>query len=84
MKTIRSVCRRMLGMNALAWRFFLLSLQLSCLLLLGSLLLYTGVLGAATPQTRQLATALYELPEAVLLIGTLVSVCIEDVFSRRS
>ena len=84
MKTIRSVLRRMLGMHALAWRIYLLSLQLSCAILLASLLLYTGVLGSGGLQAQRLAAALYELPEALLLIGTLFSVCIEDAYKRRS
>ena len=82
MKTLDAVYQRMLDMSAPAWRIFLLSLQLSCALLLGSLLLYIGVL--PDTQSGQLADALFELPQAVLLIGLLVSVCIEDVYSRRS
>lgn len=82
MKTMKAVVSRMLGMCPLAWRLFLVSLQLSCALLLCSLLLYTGVLPAS--DGGRLAAALYELPEALLLIGLLASVCIEDVCSRRS
>ena len=82
MKTMKLIVHRMLGMCPLAWRLFLVSLQLSCALLLCALLLYTGVLPAA--DGGKLAAALYELPEALLLIGLLVSVCVEDAASRRS
>ena len=71
----------MLDMCPAAWRVFLLSLQLSCVMLILSLMLYTGVL--PEPGGTRLAAALYEMPQAVLLIGLLVSVCLEDV-SRRS
>ncbi len=84
MKTIRAVVRRMLSMHALAWRFFMLSLQLSCALLFFSLLIFVGVFGEPAVHTQQLAAALYELPEAILLIGLLISVCVEDVCSRNS
>lgn len=72
----------MLDMCPLAWRLFLSSLQLSCALLLCSLLLHVGILQSADGD--RLAAAFYELPQALLLIGLLSSVCIEDVSSRRS
>ena len=79
---MKSVVVRMLDMCPLAWRLFLSSLQLSCALLLCSLLLQLGVLQSS--DGGQLAAALYELPQALLLIGLLSSVCVEDVSSRRS
>lgn len=82
MKTMKLIVNRMLGMCAPAWRLFLISLRLSCALLLCSLLLYTGVL--PEPGSSHLAAALYELPQAILLLGLLGSVCVEDVCSRRS
>lgn len=82
MKTMKLIVHRMLGMCPIAWRFFLLSLQLSCALLLVSAMLQLGVL--PSPDGGKLAAALYELPQALLLIGLLLSVCIEDVVSRRS
>ena len=84
MNTIKAVYRRMLGMCPAAWRIFLVSLQLSCALLFASLLLHTGVFAAGDHAAKQLAAALYELPQSVLLIGLLVSVCLEDICSRRS
>lgn len=82
MKTIKAVYHRMLSMCPSAWRIFLSSLQLSCLLLLGSLLIHTGIV--TPPDSSRLAAALFELPEAILLIGLLGSVCLEDFYSRSS
>lgn len=82
MKTMKSVLHRMLAMCPAAWRVYLFSLQLSCALLLLSLMLYTGVL--PEPGGSHLAAAFYELPQAVLLIGLIGSVCVEDVCSRSS
>ena len=88
MKTMKLIVHRMLGMCPIAWRLFLLSLQLSCALLLVSAMLQLGVLpspdGGQSSDGGQLAAALYELPQALLLVGLLLSVCIEDVVSRRS
>ncbi len=81
MKTIKSVASRMTQMCRPAWIVFLSSLQLCCLLLTASLLLYAGLFPDAP---RSLAAALYELPEAILLIGVLISVCIEDAYRGRS
>ena len=81
MKTIKLVGARMTQMCAPAWAFFIGSLRISCALLTASLLIHTGLL---TDPTSHAAAVLYELPEAVLLIGLLVSVCIEDAYKGRS
>ena len=47
-----------------------------------SLLIHAGIL--APTGALQLADALYEIPEAILLIGLLGSVCVEDLYTKRS
>ena len=82
MRTLKKIVHRMLGMCPAAWRLFLLSIQASCALLLVSLMLLLGVLPSS--DGGRLAAALYELPQALLLIGLLSSVCVEDVVRRNS
>lgn len=78
---IKAVISRMLSMCPEAWYIFIRSLQLSCVLLILSAVLLigyeTGLSGGR--YLYELAGGLYELPQALLLIGAISSVCIEDV-----
>lgn len=75
---IRQILQRMGRMCEPAWYIFRASSFLCLALLVGALLL---ALGDRTQQ--QTAWAMFETVEAVLLIGLLGSVLIEDQQSRR-
>lgn len=80
MLKIKLIIERMLQMCPAAWYIFIRTLQLSCLLLFLSMVLlleYTGNSGSHT--LYRLAMALYELPQALLIISMIGSVCIEDL-----
>ena len=77
------ILRRMLSMSPAAWYIFIRSVQLTGFLLLCSFILLIGwnenmLTGYAEYMT---AMSLYETGQAVLLIGVLVSVIIEDIQS---
>lgn len=77
---IKLIVNRMLQMCPAAWYIFIRTLQLSCLLLFLSLVLlieYTGNAGGHS--LYKLAMALYELPQALLIISMIGSVCVEDL-----
>ncbi len=82
---IRAVLRRMLRMSEPAWYIFLRSLQLSCLMLFCAFLLSLepGGLVRGFAQ-RMTALALFEAPQGILLLGLLLSVFLEDAYTRRS
>lgn len=77
---MKLIVERMLQMCPAAWYIFIRTLQLSCLLLFLSLVLlmeYSENPGSHT--LYRLAIALYELPQALLIISMIGSVCIEDL-----
>ena len=71
----------MLDMCPLAWYIFIRSIQLSCVLLLGAVLLLLAWDGDMLRHYTlyMTALALNETAQAVLLIGMLLPVIIEDV-----
>ena len=80
---LNAILRRMLGMCALSWSIFIRSIQLSCILLLGAVLLLIAwngdMLGHYT--LYMTALALNETAQAILLIGLLLPVIVEDLQS---
>lgn len=75
---LRQILNRMSCMCKPAWYIFKGSLLLSLTLLVSALLLTLG-----SYQQIRTAEAIYETVEAVLLIGILFSVVVEDQQSRR-
>ena len=75
---LKKIFARMGSMSEPAWYIFKSSLLLSLTLLGCGLLLTLG-----THEHLRTAVAIYETVEAVLLIGTLFSVIVEDQQSRR-
>ena len=77
------ILRRMLSMSPAAWYIFIRSVQLTGFLLLCSFILLIGWTGNMLTGYAEYMTAmsLYETGQAVLLIGVLVSVIIEDIQS---
>ena len=75
---LKQVLLRMGRMSRPAWYIFQCSTRLSLALLSIGLLLTLG-----TPQQVHLANAIYETVEAVLLIGILSSVIVEDQNGKR-
>ena len=70
----------MLQMCPAAWYIFIRTIQLSCLLLFVSLILLMEYSENPDSHTLyRLAMALYELPQALLIISMIGSVCIEDL-----
>ena len=80
---LRPILRRMLSMSPTAWYIFIRSVQLTGFLLLCSFILLIGWNGNMLTGYAEYMTAmsLYETGQAVLLIGVLVSVIIEDIQS---
>ncbi len=79
---LRATLRRMLDMCPLAWYIFIRSIQLSCALLLGALLLLIAWDGDMLQHYAlyRSAIALSECAQVVLLVGMLLlPVIIEDV-----
>ena len=77
------ILRRMLSKSPAAWYIFIRSVQLTGFLLLCSFILLIGWNGNMLTGYAEYMTAmsLYETGQAVLLIGVLVSVIIEDIQS---
>lgn len=75
---IKQILERMGRMSEPAWYIFKGSMFLGLILLSSGLLLTLG-----TVQHHHIADALYEIVEAVLLIGILFSVITEDQQSKR-
>lgn len=71
----------MLSMCPEAWYIFIRTLQLSCILLILSAISLIGYETGLSDghYLYKLAAGLYELPQALLLIGLIFSVCIEDI-----
>lgn len=80
---LRAIIVRMLNMCPLAWYIFKRSLQLSVFLLLCALALLVEWGGSILERydLYMTAAALTETTQAVLLIGVIASVCIEDFHS---
>ena len=83
---LRMIIRRMLSMCPDAWYIFITSVKLTAFVLICAFVLLLGWGGNMTEGYSQYMTAmsLYEIGQALLLIGVLFSVCIEDIqMSRR-
>lgn len=82
---LRAVLRRMLQMSDPAWFIFLRSLQLSCVMLFCSFLLLLEPGSVVQSYPRYItALALYETPQGILLLGLILSACLEEVYTRNS
>lgn len=81
---LRKTLRRMLAMCPDAWYIFFGSVRLTAFLLLCAFVLLLGWDGSMLRGYRQYMTAmsLYETGQALLLIGAIFSVCIEDLHDR--
>ena len=79
----RAIIVRMLGMCPLAWYIFKRSLQLSAFLMLCAFALLVEWGGSIMERYDLYMTAvsLMETTQAILLIGVIASVCIEDFHS---
>ena len=76
---IRAVIDRMTRMNQTAWDFYIRSLQLSCVLLLGACALLASF-GASGPYRLYIqAQALAECAQVAMLMGAIIPVCLEDL-----
>ena len=85
MKTKKTI-RRMLAMCPDAWYIFITSVKLTAFVLLCSFVLLLGWNGSMAEDGYRLymtAMSLYETGQALLLIGALFSVLIEDAQSGR-
>lgn len=82
---LRKTVRRMLGMCPDAWYIFISSVKLTAFLLLCAFSLLLVWNGSMANGYRQYMTAmsLYEIGQAVLLIGALFSALVEDTQERR-
>ena len=84
---LRKTVRRMLDMCPDAWYIFICSIKLTAFLLLCAFVLLLGWEGRMAEGGYRLymtAMSLYETGQALLLIGAVFSVCIEDAQSGRS
>ena len=82
---LRKTVQRMLSMCPDAWYIFMCSVKLTAAVLVGAFLLLLCWDGSMAEGYTQYMTAmsLYETGEALLMIGAIFSVCIEDVQSSR-
>ena len=82
---LRMTLRRMLRMCPEAWYIFIASVKLTAFLLLCAFVLLLGWNGSMLQGYRQYMTAmsLYEIGQALLLVGVLFSVLIEDAQEKR-
>ncbi len=82
---LRKTVQRMLDMCPDAWYIFICSVKLTAAVLLGAFLLLLSWGGSMAEGYTQYMTAmsLYEIGEALLLVGVLFSVLIEDVHTSR-
>lgn len=81
----RKTFRCMLGMCPAAWYIFISSVKLTAYVLLCAFFLLLASGGSMAEGYTQYMTAmsLYEIGEALLLIGVLFSVFIEDAYRSR-
>ena len=82
---LRMTLRRMLRMCPEAWYIFISSVRLTAFLLLCAFVLLLGWNGSMLRGYRQYMTAmsLYEIGQALLLVGVLFSAIIEDAQEKR-
>ena len=82
---LRKTIQRMLDMCPDAWYIFITSVKLTAFVLVCAFMLLLGWDGSMAEGYRQYMTAmsLYEIGEALLLVGVLFSVLIEDVQTSR-
>lgn len=78
---IKPVLKRMLRMCPDAWYIFMRTLQLSCLLLFLCMVTLMEYDATGSRELIGMASALYELPQALLIISAIGSVCIEELQS---
>lgn len=71
----------MLRMCPDAWYIFMRTLQLSCLLLFLCIVMLISYETTGSRELINMAAALYELPQSLLIISMIGSVCIEDIQS---
>ena len=78
---MKKTIRRMLSMCPDAWYIFITSVKLTAFVLVCAFILLLGWNGSMLDGYRQYMTAmsLYEIGQALLLIGVIFSVCIEDI-----
>ena len=83
---IEKTVRRMLSMCPDAWYIWISAIKLTAFVLLCAFVLLLDWNGSMAQGYREYMTAmaLYETGQALLLIGALFSVCIEDLHSGRS
>ena len=82
---LKKTLQRMLAMCPDAWYIFITSVKLTAFILLCAFLLLLSWGGSMAEDYTQYMTAmsLYEIGQALLLIGVIFSVCIEDVQTSR-
>ena len=82
---LRKTVQRMLDMCPDAWYIFITSVKLTAFVLVCAFVLLLSWGGSMMDGYRQYMTAmsLYEIGEALLLVGVLFSVLIEDVQTSR-
>ena len=82
---IRKTIRRMLSMCPDAWYIFITAVKLTAFVLICAFVLLLGWGGNMAEGYSQYMTAmsLSEIGQALLLIGVLFSVCIEDIQMPR-
>ena len=82
---LKKTVLRMLDMCPDAWYIFMCSVKLTAAVLVGAILLLLRWGGSMAEGYTQYMTAmsLYEIGQALLLIGAIFSVCIEDVQTSR-
>ena len=82
---LKKTLQRMLAMCPDAWYIFITSVKLTAFILLCAFLLLLSWGGSMAEGYTQYMTAmsLYEIGQALLLIGVIFSVCIEDVQTSR-
>ena len=82
---LKKTIRRMLAMCPEAWYIFITSVRLTAFLLVCTFLLLMSWNGSLLEGYTQYMTAraLYETGQALLLIGAVFSVCIEDAALSR-
>ena len=82
---LRMIIRRMLSMCPDAWYIFITSVKLTAFVLTCAFVLLLGWGGnmAEGYSLYMTAMSLYEIGQALLLIGVIFSVCIEDVQMSR-
>ena len=82
---LKKTLLRMLAMCPDAWYIFITSVRLTAFVLVCAFVLLLGWGGSMAEGYRQYMTAmsLYEIGQALLLVGAILPVCIEDVYISR-